>query len=125
MTSPFILGRFQYGKQWGTPNFAPGTPGAGVAMREYKTAPTDPALDFHGNFSQVPNVFLTITQLELDIVASEPHRVRYTIEPFEIGMDRFRISIKAWDATSIINIAGVWIAGNKNMIGGLTESLLP
>ena len=63
-------------------------------------------VDFEIPFEKIPQVFLSVTQIDAD----KESNLRYNVEAISISRDGFTIKVSTWADSKIFSISGFWIA---------------
>lgn len=63
-------------------------------------------VDFEIPFEKIPQVFLSVTQIDADKETNQ----RYNVEAISISRDGFTLKVKTWADSKIFSISGYWIA---------------
>ena len=63
-------------------------------------------VDFETPFEKIPQIFLSVTQIDEDKETNQ----RYNVQAISVSREGFTIKVSTWADTKIFSISGFWIA---------------
>jgi hypothetical protein len=63
-------------------------------------------IDFKKSFSKIPEVILSVTQIDADRLTN----IRYKVDAISVSRDGFTLKANTWADSKIFSISGSWLA---------------